>query len=281
MKVEINLNNKEIIIPIGSVKKMLQSKRIYVKGTSKRKAHWRTVKVGTTEESSPLTRIKAIVPNVHLDGATSDQLNSIAEGIEETIGKFPDVEVDSIGWATDIDDQSYGLPDAAYLPQNRGNPKPRIILRKEVATNVTEWTNKSIKKFNARKESNIEYYNDMIKGYESWDDYPEEVKKYKGMLDDINVCSRLFIATESEDKLKGIMIHECYHAIDEQMKLENIFLEQLKKAGVTKRDQMVVSDYASSKETELWAETGLAMILGIDIPDSIKEAFKNTMETIQ
>jgi len=255
MKVEINLNNKEIIIPIGSVKKMLQSKRIYVKGTSKRKAHWRTVKVGTTEESSPLTRIKAIVPNVHLDGATSDQLNSIAEGIEETIGKFPDVEVDSIGWATDIDDQSYGLPDAAYLPQNRGNPKPRIILRKEVATNVTEWTNKSIKKFNARKESNIEYYND--------------------------VCSRLFIATESEDKLKGIMIHECYHAIDEQMKLENIFLEQLKKAGVTKRDQMVVSDYASSKETELWAETGLAMILGIDIPDSIKEAFKNTMETIQ
>jgi len=268
MMIEIDLN------------KILTSKKIWVP-PGKKRGYYKTVKVGTTEENTPLIRIEAIIPNVHLDGATPDQLNSIAAGLEETIGKFPDVEVDSIGWATDIDDQTYGLPDAAYLPKTRNNPKPRIILRKEVVTNVVGWTDKSIEKFNTKKESNIEYYNDMIKGYESWDDYPEEVERYKGMLDDINACSRLFVATESEDRLKGIMIHECYHAIDEQMKLENTFLEQLKSNGVTKRDQMAISDYASSKETELWAETGLAVKLGIDIPDSISKAFKNTMETIQ
>ena len=259
-------------------------KRVWIKPTSKRVGHWRKIKSGKSDvkqvKTDGLSRIKAIIPNVNFDGATEAQLNSIAEAVEGTIGKFPDVRVDSMGWATRVDDATYGLPDAAYIPKQHIHPTSRIILRKSVADDTESWADKAKLNFTAGKEKGIKSCNNMIKFYTDGD-LPEDVDIFKEKLEGINACSRTFVALAGDDRLKGIMIHECYHAISGAFGLEDTFAVQLKKNGVTKRDKMVVSDYGSSEDDELWAETGLAMELGIDIPDLIKRAFESTMETIR
>ena len=257
-------------------------KRIWVKPTAKRKGHYRKIKGAKKEVGvkSAIDRLRSIIPDVYLDGATESQLESITIGVEETIGEFPDVKINSVGWSTPDDEMLYGTPDAAYLPPTRGNPNTRIIVRKEVATDIAAWSGRAEEKFDIRKEVNIDYFHDMIKGYGGWGD-PKQAEEYEEKLKNINACSRLFVALVQEDKLKAIIVHECYHAIDVQMKLENIFLDQLKSMGVTKLDEMMVSDYAASKETELWAEVGSAIDSGVDIPDSVRRAFENTMGTIR
>ena len=287
-KVEINVNLLKSQDKIESLDK--NEREVWVKQTAKRKGHWRKIK-GTKPDvkrveidtksikTDGLSRIKAIIPNVNFDGATEAQLNSIAEAVEETIGKFPDVRVDSMGWATDTDDAMYGLPDAAYIPKQHIHPTSKIILRKSVADDTESWADKAKLNFTAGKEKGIKSCNNMIKFYTDGD-LPEDVDIFKEKLEGINACSRTFVALAGDDRLKGIMIHECYHAISGAFGLEDTFAVQLEKNGVTKRDKMAVSDYGSSQDAELWAETGVAMELGIDIPDSIKRAFESTIEAI-
>ena len=270
----------KIEIDITSLNKT--EKRIWIKPTAKRKGHYRKVK-GAKKVEEPkfaMDRLKSIIPNVYLEGATESQLNSIADGIEETIGKFPEVKVNSIGWSTPDDRYMYGSADAAYVPATRGGSLPRIFFDKDVILDVISWLDETDKKFNSRKNLNIEYYTDMIKLHTQYGD-AERLVMYKEKLNNINSCSRLFVNQSEKDKIKGLVIHECYHAIDVQLNLKNIFSDQLEKYGVTDKDKMQVSDYAASKDTELWAEVGSAVQSGVDIPDSVRKAFDATMETIQ
>lgn len=276
--------DKGIEIDIGLLQK--GEKRIWIKPTSKRKGHYRKIKGEkkveevAEKQKSAISRIEAIIPNVNLEGATEDQLNSIADGIEETIGKFTGVKVDVIEWSTPDDRYRYGIVDAAYVPKTRDGDPPRVFFNKDVILDASSWSDNASKKFDVRKGVNIEYYTDMIAMHTRYED-PERLAELKEKLKNVEDCSRLFVVQSESDKVKGLVCHECYHAIDDQLNGEKIFSDQLEKMGVTEYDKMMISDYAASKDTELWAEVGSAIQFGIDIPDSVRKAFDATMEAIR
>ena len=273
-------STEKIEIDLESLQKA--EKRIWVKQTATRKGHYRKIK-GAKEEvkekpKSAISRIEAIIPNVYFDDATEEQLNSIAEGLEETIGKYPDVQVHSIGWSTVDDKYDYGPVDGAYIPKSKSGNPARIFFNKEAVLNSSSWIEGIGKKFNIRKDINIEYCTDMVAMY---DKDTERLAEYKERLRSTEVCSRLFVVQSAPDKIKSLVCHEAHHAIDVQLKSEKIFSDQLEKMGVTEYDKMQISDYAASDDRELWAEVGAGMNFGLKIPDSIRKAFDATMEAIR
>lgn len=78
----------------------------------------------------------------------------------------------------------------------------------------------------------------------------------------------------------SIMAHESYHAVYYRKHLEATFAKQLQEQKVKKPDWYKVSEYAATSKSELFAETGAAIEIGLDVPDNIKKAFLNTVETV-
>jgi hypothetical protein len=85
------------------------------------------------------------------------------------------------------------------------------------------------------------------------------------------------VAARSASPLRTTAIHESYHAVYYQKNLAQKWSESLKKNKVTKADKYKVSEYAASKDKELFAEVGAAIDTGVSIPSNVKAAFESTV----
>jgi thymidylate kinase len=96
----------------------------------------------------------------------------------------------------------------------------------------------------------------------------------------IDNAERFTISTVAPDRVTSTAIHEAWHAVDHHKKLNGKWQQALKRNNVTLADKYKVSEYAASKDAELFAETGTAIELKIKIPANVKKAFEETIEGV-
>ena len=272
---------KKFEIDIGSLNKT--EKRIWVKPTSKRKGHYRRVK-GVKEEvekSNNITRIEKIVPIVQLSGMSEDKLGSVAEAIENTLGKYT-TNVKAIRWATSKEKKMHG--EFGAMLTSKFDPGPvSIVINKDIIDDswFVDRYKESSDALRSIKETQIEYFENAMKlGMGEKEEYEDRLKGYK-------VMDRSSVDIDAKDHFKCVIEHEGFHAIDFQNGVSSsptvgeiyagIFLEALEKNGVSFEDKCKVSEYASRNDTELWAEVGSALLNGISVPGSIKKSFNDVL----
>lgn len=81
-----------------------------------------------------------------------------------------------------------------------------------------------------------------------------------------------------EKSIYTTTVHEAFHGVYYQNKLQQKWTESLSSFGVTSKEIESISKYAVTSKQELFSEVGAKITLKMDVPENIKKAFEETVK---
>jgi hypothetical protein len=202
-----------------------------------------------------------------LDSLPLDAQNSILEALDNTLGARG-IKVQNLAFNTQ---KSPAMGLAGFREEANTKAKTYSIRLQKTAARgakkVQDETRASFEKMKARNIANYTaYVNDPKRS--------AIVEFNQKKLDNWLATERWATYQDADDPLMAIITHEAFHIIDyDGDYLSKKFVKLLSERGVTDTDWHRVSEYGASKDVELFAETGTAIVLGVPIPQAIREAF--------
>lgn len=260
-------------------------KKIRVRGTAKRKEHWKTVKVRVgdiTSKVDPMAEVTEKIANyttsgkVDLPGMSVEDLNGILKGLDSVLGKY-DMTVDTISFGTKV-------PYAIGLYDDDSN-----------SIEFTEDKIGSIRVDVKKNTENFKKYNDEdreeITGFLDRGKISDRVRvELEERLNRVNALTRGNVMSDvPEDEIvAAVTIHEAYHKVYWGNHLEVEWNERIgnmvKRAGVSSLnylpEALSVSEYGASFTQELFAETGTALAYGLPVNEEVKNIFNDLLKKV-
>ena len=202
---------------------------------------------------------------VDLPGLRLDPLNSLLHGAEEVLGKH-DIKVDVLEYQVKKS-RSFGR---AITPMRGRDGVTSIQIQKSFLNNPIPKVEKSRIAFTTNKANAKGLSERILKRENTGAVYKDQVRK---RLDILNSTERWGVYQSSDDPIRSVIVHEAYHMVDRIKDLEKLDFRTL-----PIKDIYNVSEYAASNSAELFAEIGSAITRGVEIPQSMIDAFNNVME---
>ena len=213
----------------------------------------------------------------------SESLLQMNRAFDDTLKKY-NVKTDKIGYKTKRS-PSLGVFRSAYDPDRA----TAIEFQKKFVANPAKASKETHEAFLANKANAIETGKKRVKMWENDEGWVKkgsrEYEKYyseaKNNLKVVESLERWAIYSEDGiDPMYAVAKHESYHAVAHKYNAISVFEQELVERGVKQIDMAKVSEYGASKTSELFAEAGTAVDLGIDIPSSIRKAFEETIKQV-
>lgn len=262
----------EIIIPepVVEVKSSSKTAESVGKIIGRIERDFTTLPTVEMEEKLSPFRLKT---GINFQGLKKDHIASIADGLEKSIGKY-NLKISYVGWHQSRKNNA----PAKYVGYPRIEGYNLISFQKTATKNTVKVNEKTKDSFAFAKATNIAGYGAKIEESRS----PVTIEKYKRKLAKYQNCSRWVVANSSDDPLALVAAHEGYHAVYFRLGVKDKWKANLESMpdyiGTDDPRCCSVSEYGTSSESELFAETGAAIAYGIDIDPTIKQAFEKTME---
>lgn len=207
---------------------------------------------------------------VHFEGIKKDQINSILRGVSDVSERFG-VKFDYIGYQWRRR-RSLGTYNYVY-----SGPSCALSLQKTWIRNAHEIQQRSINNWKTQLSRNIEQLKKAIADPKRSGLLTRNTEK----LSILEKMKRWAIYSENGvDSLEATARHEAYHGVYYQKKLKQTFSDALKRNDVLRNQWYEVSEYGGSSVSELFAELGTALDMNIDVPDNLRRAIIETLESI-
>jgi outer membrane biosynthesis protein TonB len=218
---------------------------------------------------------------VEYEGLPIEKMNSILKASEHVLGKYG-VEVKQMGFC-----QKKGA-EYGYCAANLKKEVLYVQLRKSFVSDPQKYVKRDIGRMRANQAYNIirteKYINDLKTnpryqdrpGYEGAVD--SEIKRHEKKLEHLKNVDHWIVADAVEDPVYAIQAHECMHAVYFYHNLAPKFTEEMDKVGGW---SIPLTEYATSKKSEFFAELGSAITCGYKVDPKLFEAFQNTVRSIQ
>jgi len=222
---------------------------------------------------------------VHAEDVETEHMEHINNAFEDTLGKHG-VKINQIKFVSGEDAMKYGEDGtwgAAYarVQDKHGNfNSDAIVFNKDSLKNAVDVQKKQREAFFAQMTEARGVEKKRILDIKSQGGSDIEIKKAEKRIEQIDSIKRNTISSDQKtekDIIHATSKHEAYHAIMEKNDLKEKFAAELAKRNVKKSHMAQVSAYSATDQGELFAETGAAIDMGVDIPIRIKKAFLATI----
>jgi hypothetical protein len=218
---------------------------------------------------------------VEYEGMPLEKLNSILKASDHVLGKYG-VEIKQMGFC-EKKGAEYG-----YCAANFKKEVLYVQLRKSFVSDPQKYVKRDVGRMRANQAYNIirteKYINDL-KTNPRYKDRPgyegaieSEIKRHEKKLEHLNKVDHWIVADAVEDPIYAVQAHECMHAVYFYHNLAPKFSEEMEKVGGW---NIPLTEYATSKKSEFFAELGCAITCGHKVDPRLFEAFQNTVRSIQ
>lgn len=210
---------------------------------------------------------------LELETAKPELLTSIYNGLSKSLGRF-DLTVNNVGWMTKRTGRAQ-----AYYSRNIKGDWDAVQFGKTFSKDVKAAVEGTKANWGYQKKQNLERIEKGIADPNRPESLKERLRQEKLQYE---AAKRWTVDVELSDPLEGTAVHEGFHGVYYKLDLGTVWAVELAKQGIRDLrdsvDAFTVSEYAASKHTELFAETGVAVTFGIEISPKIKAAWDATME---
>lgn len=218
---------------------------------------------------------------VEYEALPLEKMNSILKASDHVLGKYG-VEVKQMGYCKKKGAE-YG-----YCAANFKKEVLYVQLRKSFVSDPQKYVKRDVGRMRANQAYNIirteKYINDL-KTNPRYKDRPgyegaveNEIKRHEKKLQHLKKVDHWIVADAVEDPIYAVQAHECMHAVYFYHNLAPKFSEEMEKVGGW---SIPLTEYATSKKSEFFAELGCAITCGYKVDPRLFEAFQNTVRSIQ
>jgi len=218
---------------------------------------------------------------VEYQGLPLEKMNSILKASDDVLGKYG-VEVKQMGFCKKKGAE-YG-----YCAANLKKEVLYVQLRKSFVSDPQKYVKRDVGRMRANQAYNIirteKYINDL-KTNPRYKDRPgyegaveSEIIRHEKKLEHLKKVDHWIVADAVEDPIYAVQAHECMHAVYFYHNLAPKFSEEMEKVGGW---NIPLTEYATSKKSEFFAELGCAITCGYKVDPRLFEAFQNTVRSIQ
>lgn len=216
----------------------------------------------------PKTRLEDIITpslngTVDLKGASKQIKASILAGLNASVVKY-EAKLKDISWIKKRM-RAYGV----YSSSNQ-----YIQFQKTGITKLSSIQEKQNKIY----EQNLELRKSKLKKDINDPARSALKEKHEKILENLNYVKRWSVF-QNVDPVKGVAAHEGFHAVYHSKNLVGSWEARFR--GFSDADKISVSEYGSRSASELFAEVGTAIELGVEIPKSIFDAFMDVTKEIR
>lgn len=214
------------------------------------------------------------IKGVNFEGLKLETLNSVLAGIEGVSGKYG-TKFSYIGYQWKPR-KSLG---AHFRSLSDAEAPAAIGIQKTFLRNPAKVADRSRESFLSNLKRNIDYYKNALADVKR----PLELREKAG--EKLNILERLkrwgIFSEEGVDPVEAVVRHENYHGLYYKKALEDLFSRALNRNGVNRDDWYFVSEYGGSDRSELFAELAVALDMGIEVPENLKQAMIETLESLK